>query len=274
MVNLVEQYQSDHVLLACAFAFTTGWIDVLCVIQFGAFATIMTGNFILTAEEVASGHWDDALHKGSTILSYCGGVLIFVALDKALKGASGRAQSIPVMVCLSAVDLLPQFVVRSEYYVCLVSTAMGSVNAGSVQVSGIETNLVTGKLEKLVQAGYKHFFVERLDKAAALHTKTIAKVLLALTLGAVGSAIVYGQFKLARFDFNFTLVGGVYTILLWARDKVHADDLRKRQMVWQERSLQRQKQSLSTVKFAARLATKLHHKPESNRQQSQSMQLT
>merc|ERR1712028_183058 len=65
-------------------AFASGATDVLTLVRYYAFATMMTGNSIYTATAVARGCWHDLWHYLWLILSYCSGMMTFRAIDGAM----------------------------------------------------------------------------------------------------------------------------------------------------------------------------------------------
>ena len=81
--------RDDRVLLACGFAFTTGWVDVLCTLHFGAFGTMMTGNSIYLAKSVSHQSVSEALFYLSAIVAYAAGAWLNCYLNYQL----GRRQS-------------------------------------------------------------------------------------------------------------------------------------------------------------------------------------
>lgn len=166
--------RNDRVLLACGFAFTTGWVDVLCTCRYGAFGTMMTGNSIFLAKSVVNGHLVDLLFYSATILSYCIGVGMNRHLDLLLRErTAARWIAVPVTICCLAVDLFRFFLGPSRWYVCFVALACGCVNVVSQKVAGVVTNAVTGNLQKLTMAAWEHYFWQPLGGACLSATLTL-----------------------------------------------------------------------------------------------------
>ena len=79
--------------LCLGFAFTTGWVDVLCTLRFGAFGTMMTGNSIYLAKSAVSGAYTDLLFYSAVIVCYCAGVVVGSRAAMQTRGPTRTAPS-------------------------------------------------------------------------------------------------------------------------------------------------------------------------------------
>lgn len=225
--------RDDRVMLACGFAFTTGWTDVLCTLRFGAFGTMCTGNAIYLAKSVSNGSVYEFLFYTSAILCYCLGVFVHRHLDKKLEEAtSALVMSIPVATCCLAVDALGVLFGHNRYYVCFISLACGIVNVVSQRVAGAVTNAVTGNLQKLTLALWEHLcsddpLDEPSRRSALVTLLVVASFLTGIGLSAVSLNLLSEESYLHE-HLNFVPVAVAFTLLLWRHDHCYAEELEAR----------------------------------------------
>lgn len=223
--------RNDRVLLAMGFAFTTGWVDVLCTLRFGAFGTMMTGNSIFMAKSVVSGSATDFCFYFSAIACYCLGVCIHRHTDY-IRGDRTSALSAACVVapCCLAVDVCRYLFGPSRYYVCFISVACGVVNVVSQTVAGVVTNAVTGNLQKLSNFCWEMVFLPHCDigRACKRHAMITALVTSSFLLGIGLSAITLNT-DFGGANLNWFPVAAVFTLLLWGHDLAYAHELHVQQ---------------------------------------------
>lgn len=223
----VKPRRNDRVLLACGFAFTTGWVDVLCTMRFGAFGTMMTGNSIFVAKSIVSGSFADLLFYTSVVVCYCIGVVLHRVLDHALgERTSALAAAIPVATCCVLVDVCHAALGPSRYYVCFVSVACGCVNVVSQKIAGVVTNAVTGNLQKLSSACWEHVMYKPLGPGCRRHVFITAVVHVSFLSGIGLSAVSLNL--VGDTHLNFIPPAFAFTLLLWGHDCAYAHELEVR----------------------------------------------
>eukprot|EP00656_Telonema_subtile_P007782 TRINITY_DN13650_c0_g1_i2.p1 TRINITY_DN13650_c0_g1~~TRINITY_DN13650_c0_g1_i2.p1 ORF type:complete len:233 (+),score=43.59 TRINITY_DN13650_c0_g1_i2:198-896(+) len=148
-------------------AFGSGYADVLCLVRYYAFATMMTGNSIYASQSAARECWHDLYHYILLATSYNAGMFTFRMIDALMRHCCpdcslGPATVLaPFMIVAGvATDLTfyagddegdPQFhcgkfVPSGVYGFVILAHAMGIVNGISMNVDKVTTNAVTGHM--------------------------------------------------------------------------------------------------------------------------------
>ena len=226
-----EPNKHDRVLLACGFAFATGWVDVLCTVRFGAFGTMMTGNSINLGKAMVNESISDVLFYSTALVAYCIGVLIHRTIDfKLAEKTSAVAAAAPIVTTsLLAVDVMSFFLGPSRYYVAFACMACGCLNVVSQKVAGVATNAVTGNLQRLTMALWEYLYWaehEPLTPEAKRFAIVTAYVVVSLLAGVSLSALSI-NFAIVQ-HLNFVPVAIAFTLLLYAHDQVYSRELKAR----------------------------------------------
>ena len=206
-----------HHLLIMSLAFTHGAANVVCLIQFGIFASIMTGNTLSAARAFGASQAADGAYYSSVVGAYFVGV---VAAQPAIVQKSRMSAIAPIPIALGAFTDLARWASGGSRYGALVLMPMlGFVNAVTQSVDGVATHLYTGHWTRVGQS--LHVLVTK-GWRAGKHSAQLSvslSVIAAFFVGAVSSQ----AFFLAVFDGDVpfgtsAVIGLIYAILLVLRD--------------------------------------------------------
>lgn len=222
--------------LACGLAFTIGWADVVCMLRFGAFGTMMTGNAIFLARSLGLRHWDEVQFFSLTIAFYVVGVLVYRALDYCLDHRTSAMALAPIVVfCFLMVDLLGYYSPTpipaptpnlNRWHVWPVAVAMGAVNAVSMNVDGVVTNSITGNVMKVTLAAFDRCVgIDHGEDHNRQMLLTLG-VILSLLAGVLCSASVNAFTELLR-GLHMIPVAVAFAMLLWMHDYSYATELKE-----------------------------------------------
>ena len=238
---LVVEGQTEHLkhlFLVNGLAFTLGWSNVLCLIKYRTFGTMMTGNTLYFGQNLVLGKWVDAAYYGSVIVSFVTGSLLYKLVD--WKSPKKRAATMLAPFCLAMTVTQDALVSEGRWPVMLVTCVLGVMTSVSNDYDGIVTNVVTSHIQK--------FTVKMFDnvvKPTSLDDKTKADMRTSgLVIAAFFSGVCFGT-AVARLvnipnrhpPFQppvFTPLGIVFAGLLLLHDK-HVGDLVLRESIRRKR---------------------------------------
>eukprot|EP00947_MAST-08B_sp_MAST-8B-sp1_P003116 g3116.t1 len=161
-------------------AFVNGWADVLTMLRYFAFATVMTGNSIYLVEAIARGCWHDVMVYTLLIFAFALGVVTYRAISRAMATRWFRRRvknwRIGPATVIAPIVLLMYLTADLAYYggdnagdkhfhcgktpragvwgILPVTYAMGAVNSVSVTVDKTTTNSITGHILKVSAITY------------------------------------------------------------------------------------------------------------------------
>ena len=162
-------------------AYVNGWADVLTMLRYFAFATVMTGNSIYLVEAVARRCWHDVTVYVLLIICFALGVVTYRAITRAMNKTRWFRRRIknwrvgPATI-IAPLVLLMYLSADLAYYggdnrgdkhfhcgktpragvwgILPVTYAMGAVNSVSVTVDKTTTNSITGHILKVASITY------------------------------------------------------------------------------------------------------------------------
>jgi uncharacterized membrane protein YoaK (UPF0700 family) len=129
-IRLREVLESK-VSLACGVAFVTGWLDVLCMLRFATFSTMMTGNLILLLRALPNASSVEPIVWYSVnIHSYYGGSVMYRGLDHLLHHRSSATLMAPLIVTLMiSADVASAVLGDATWHVSRTETARDYTSA-------------------------------------------------------------------------------------------------------------------------------------------------
>lgn len=199
-----------RMVLVNGLAFAVGWSDVLCLLQYQAFGTMMTGNTIFLAQSLVQRHPVDALFYASLIVCFSLGQILYQTVDSRVSRGAATLLS-PVVFGLTLVeDMLVYIFPNSRFPLCLLGTVLGLVTALATEIDGVVVNVVTGHIQRITKAIYLR---KREDVSVA--------VLFSFFLGVCGATVLVES---GVYDNNkplpiFTPLGTVFGLLFCLHDK-------------------------------------------------------
>lgn len=207
-------------LLVASLSFTTGAANVVTLIHYSAFGTVLTGNTIAFARNLVEQDWADAGYYASVVVTYWFGAIIAKAV---VVGCKWRVRSLApmVLVLLTVCDLGRWQSYDNRYTIVPFVAALGLVNTATATLDGVVTQMITGHWTTI--AGE---FMELTRKGRTLPLKD--QVQLVVSLGVIFWFIAGVMVAQAVFGYafkgdvpvgTFCCFGGVYTLLLWEHDK-------------------------------------------------------
>lgn len=140
-------------LIFSAFAFTSGWANVVCFVLYKSFASMMTGNTMSIMFAIARRRWVDSAFFLAMVFNYVAGVMFFRLFDVGPDPHSQISGAAAVIFSIFLVhDVLACVVPGSRWIALLVAFGFGFVNAATSETLGVVTCMVTGHWQKLANA--------------------------------------------------------------------------------------------------------------------------
>merc|ERR1712096_330414 len=141
-------------LLSCGASFASGWVNVLCLVRFKTFATMMTGNLIYLTEAIVDRSQSELLFYAATLLSYYAGSWLYHGLDLALHHRSSASAVAPVVLLLVVgPDASTMLMAPAQWHVWPVCAGMGVVTSITAEVDGMITNMSGSSFEPMRSGG-------------------------------------------------------------------------------------------------------------------------
>ena len=206
-----------HHLLIMSLAFTHGAANVICLIQFGIYASFVTGNTLSAARAFGASQAADGAYYSSVVGAYFVGV---VAAQPAIVQKSRMSALAPIPIALGALTSLARWASGgSRYSILVLMPMLGFVNTVTQSVDGVTTHLYTGHWTKVGQNLYVLVTKGWRPGAHSAQLSVSLSVIAAFFVGAVSSQ----AFFLAVFDGAVPLgtsavIGLIYALLLVLRD--------------------------------------------------------
>ncbi|KAJ8607872.1 hypothetical protein CTAYLR_008900 [Chrysophaeum taylorii] len=210
-------------VLVNGLAFTIGWSNVLCLLQYTTFGTMLTGNSIYWAQALAERRFSDAGFYASVIGAFCVGQTTFRFVD-ARRGPGAATAVSPVVFALAlAQDALDfAFPASDRWHVLLLSTILGIVCALANDVDGTVVNMVTGHIQRTAAALFDLFGLGRRDAETLESLKDSSAVFLSFFLGVCCGTLAVERGLYRRHDTfapAFTPLGLAFASLLCLHDR-------------------------------------------------------
>ena len=211
---------SKRCALVNGLAFTVGWADVLCLLRYGAFGTMMTGNTMFLAQSVVLARWTLVGFYAAVIGAFCAGQAFYRAVDRVVaKGTSGTSVA-PAVLALSFLQDGLGSAFPGRWHVALLSAELGIVCGLANDVDGVVVNMVTGHIQRVANAAFD--FAVR-DEVRDRQFRQSCAVLFSFFLGVCGGtlATARGRAYRARNAFLpvFSPLGLAFAALLCLHDR-------------------------------------------------------
>lgn len=214
---------SKKAALINGMAFTVGWANVLCLLQYESFGTMMTGNTMFLAQNLVLGHWVSVGFYASLIASFCIGQSIFRAID--LRLPAGRAATFvaPLALLLAVLQdvLALMHPSTARWHLALLSCILGMVCGLANEIDGVVVNMVTGHIQKIANMLFDFVTSTHLDATRSAALKTSSAVLASFFAGVCGGTLaVEGRAYASSQVFvpMFTPLGLAFAGLLCLHD--------------------------------------------------------
>eukprot|EP00326_Haptolina_ericina_P002125 CAMPEP_0181225334 /NCGR_PEP_ID=MMETSP1096-20121128/31627_1 /TAXON_ID=156174 ORGANISM="Chrysochromulina ericina, Strain CCMP281" /NCGR_SAMPLE_ID=MMETSP1096 /ASSEMBLY_ACC=CAM_ASM_000453 /LENGTH=247 /DNA_ID=CAMNT_0023318521 /DNA_START=16 /DNA_END=760 /DNA_ORIENTATION=- len=142
---------AERLGIGVGLGFVAGWVDVVTLLRFEAFAGMMTGNINILAADDQVGQ-NAGFYLTIVVANMLGVLLVHWARKRVVRN------QIPVVatcafVCIIACDLLLLSKVdadSSKWLMCFIAVAFGAQNAVSMLGEvGVPTTIVTGHIQKI-----------------------------------------------------------------------------------------------------------------------------
>ena len=129
-----------HFLVA-GLSFCTGAANVVSLMIYDAFGTVLTGNTIACVRAFIDGRSNDGAFYASVVATYWVGAFV----SKVLAHQKWRATAIsPFAFVLFGLCSLARRLSESRYTIILFSTGIGLVNTLTATLDGVVTQMITG----------------------------------------------------------------------------------------------------------------------------------
>ena len=224
--RVVHHEKPKHIILVNGLAFGVGWTNVMCLLKYRTFGTMMTGNTIWLAQSIVRRRWTDMGFYIAVILSFCFGNLLFRAVNFLLRIPRAATRLAPVCVVLTVAQ---DAVIASRWAVLLLSGVLGLVTALANDYDGVVCNMVTGHIARCADAIFQSTTVGLSKKERQL-ARASATVLLTFCLGVSCATVLVLRHSLDKpKPFQppiFSPLGLVFAALLLLHDS-HIQDLRQ-----------------------------------------------
>lgn len=194
--------QSTRKLLTIGgLAFVGGWVDVVCIVRYNAFAAMQTGNTVMIGKSIADSNEREADAFYYAVLVMCNmlGVVGLELIQWALSVRSSTRNPatilvLPTIILLVGCDVLDATMGSNKWHMCLPSAAFGAQNAlvSSPRVLGIPTMIMTGNIGKVGTGVVKlcRATGSRQEALAVCQTYSANVIAVALTIvGAISAAL-------------------------------------------------------------------------------------
>ena len=252
-------------------SFCYAYMDVVCYLRMGLFATVMTGNTIFFARQVVIGNPYRALHYGLTIVAYSIGAMLFqlTRIVPALHFRTSASMAGAIMllcavivdgVFMGMVHRAPANLTSCESFerehvgyrwdVWLISFGFGCVGSTSMFVTNVTTNAVTGSIQKASVTAINWCFGLHLPnevRGALTAAGQIVAFVAGVTIGAAVVGVDRYEHPCATqlfrdrgyFAIAFVPAAAVLAISLVAHDFTYAEEIKAersaRHARWHER---------------------------------------
>jgi len=152
-----------RILLASGFAYIAGWADAICIMRWKAFATMMTGNFLLMGYNIgAHGFWatqmgewipDWVFHLG-VVLMYLLGIIAYRGAESCLPVWTATVFAPVAALAIFTVEVcrvsLEEELFPQRWDCALLAPVFAVMSAVSMRGGlGIPTTILTGHLQSL-----------------------------------------------------------------------------------------------------------------------------
>jgi uncharacterized membrane protein YoaK (UPF0700 family) len=144
---------SSQASRAVARVLIAGYVDAYAVLNFGVFASFMTGNTTLGGVSAGQGKLAAAGHSLLPIPGFLAGILAGGLLMHANRSRAVRRNSVLVAVLLAAAVCAAYFKWPGWLGIVILSSAMGLLNTSITEVNGqpVSLGFMTGDLNNLAQ---------------------------------------------------------------------------------------------------------------------------
>lgn len=229
--------KTSKACLAFGFGTVAGYVDVVCLIRFSAFGTMMTGNLLMIAKSIM----DPPLHADAPVptplffsmivITRGVGLGLHYMFDKSKFGvAMALTPLLLAMTVASEVTSYMQYLPYAErWIVCIVSMIFGVQSAVTHPTIGVPTILATGHMTNMF-----YIFLESIlqqPDADLWRALLPGCVVCGMTSGAlIGAFAIHVLKETALLDLSLTpimILQGTLVIIvecLWKRDVAATKD--------------------------------------------------
>lgn len=196
------------ICLAAMFALTAGYADAICLVRYKVFATMMTGNLLMTGLSLVDPRWVKL--SGMTRWTFPLFCLSIIATKMFGVGLREEAERLhpygttilcPFLVMLFvAIEVVnyatPEPLYPEHFGVLFLAPLFGMVNSVSIHgILGVPTTMATGHMQNLVYASHDYWAHGKpfWNMRIAIHLTVIFFLFLGAMLGAFGSIMAEGH---------------------------------------------------------------------------------
>jgi len=220
MVSSEAWRWQKHILMATMFAFVTGYADVISMLRYKCFSSMMTGNAIMFGRAIAnpgSAFDEGPFYYIVIMFAFASGAVLQRVSEHFFPNRGGSIIALPVAVLLVIAEVIELHMPSEpDWTVAGVSHLFGVVaSACSTGRMGTHTTMVTGHILSLAN----HLSNLMLTGSLAAQDTWKAIMAVMILVGTLAGAIL-GAFMVAMVNLKVLLmpVPVVLYILLWMHD--------------------------------------------------------
>ena len=211
-------------VLACSLSFCHGWANVVSLMRFGGFGSMMTGNLLFFSRSIVMAKWSDTYYYMALIGSYMLGFVLYrVVIVATHFHHPSSVAALLVFLLLLATDVMNNAMQEStelRFIFCFASAGLGCVNAVAMIVTGLTTHLMTLSLQKTVMLAID------LGLGVGIRANKVAAIMepLALVCSHVAGTVVGAAltFRAHLVEWSFTPLAFSFAVVLFAHDIAYA----------------------------------------------------